>query len=251
MSRHRIILTLFVIPFLLSSQDIDEAIKLFNAFQFDRAREIFAEIANDKENPRIAEAYYYLGRLSINPDSALRYYHIVTKDYLQSRYADVSYLEIAKINIARESYRNAIVTLNELLNKYPDTQVKDEAMFWLGVSNISSENREQGVTILRELTKTFPNSVWSERATNITRSSDASNEYFTIQVGSYRGKSNAQKRSEEIQAKGFKAKVVEAIIKGTLYYRVWVGQFNTIEEAKALSVKLDSLGISGNVVKGY
>ena len=251
MSRYRIILTLSVIPLLLIAQDIDEAIRLFNAFQFDRAREIFAEIAGDKENPRIAEAYYYLGRLSVNPDSALHYYNIVIKDFLQSRYADVSYLEIAKINIARENYKNAIATLNELLNNYPDTQIKDEAMFWLGVSDISVGEKEQGIIILKNLTKTFPNSVWSERATNIISASEVTDEYFTIQVGSYRGKPNAQQRSEEMQAKGFKVKIVEAIVKGTVYYRVWVGQFNTIEEAKAFSVKLDSLGISGKVVKGY
>jgi cell division protein FtsN len=50
---------------------------------------------------------------------------------------------------------------------------------------------------------------------------------------------------------GFDTQVVDALVKGNIYYRVWVGRFSIIEQAKAFSLKLDSLGIKGNVVKGY
>ncbi len=254
MSQRRIVLAVLVIPLFLIAQDIDEAIRLFNSFQFERAREIFIEVVKDENNPRIAEVYYFLGRLSIVPDSALLYYKKVTNDYPQSRYADISYLEIAKIHIARESYTNAIVTLNELRRKFPDTTLKDEVLFWLGVSYLSTGQEKQGVSVLGNLRTTFPKSVWSERAANMIPTKkvpDVTTEYFTIQVGSYRNMANAEKQTEELRGKDFDARIVEALVKGNTYYRVWVGKFSTIEQAKTFSLKLDSLGIKGNVVKGY
>jgi len=254
MPRNRIFLALFIIPLLLFTQDINEAIRLFNSAQFDLAREIFAEVVKDETNPRIAEAFYYLGRLSIVPDSALLYYTKVINDYPESRYVDISYLEIAKSSIAREKYKNAIVTLNELLRKFPDTSLKDEILFWLGVSYMSSGEQEQGVGILQDLRKMFPKSVWSERAASIIPAKqppDTAAEYYTVQVGSYRNRNNAEKHATEMKGKEFDVQIVEALVKGNTYYRVWVGKFPNIEEAKAFSFKLDSLGIKGNVVKGY
>ena len=254
MSYSRVIFTLLVISFILNAQDIDAAIRLFNSFQFERAREIFVQVVKDVNNPRIAEAYYYLGRLSVVPDSALSYYQRVTKDYPQSRYADISYLEIAKINIARGKYKNAIVTLNELLRNYPETNSQDEILFWLGVSYMSNDQEKEGTNMLQDLRTRFPKSVWSERAANVVpgkKIAETTEEYFSVQVGSYRNRENAEKHVANLRKEEFDVQIVEAVVKGETYYRVWVGKFSTAEQAKTFSVKLDSLGIKGNVVRGY
>ena len=194
MPRHRIIFTLLIIPLLLIANNIDEAIRLFNSYQFDRAEEIFKEVIEEKNNPRIAEAYYYMGRLSVSPDAALLYYNEVINNYPTSRYADISYLEIAKIDIAREKYKSAIAALKELTRKFPDTQVKDETLFWLGVAHINGGQKEVGLQFFEQLKTSFPHSVWSERATQIIPQTTGATgeEYFTVQVGSYRDKTNAQ-----------------------------------------------------------
>ncbi len=253
MPRYRIIFCLLIIPLSLFAQDIDEAIRLFNAFQFEKARELFVRITNDNSNPRIAEAYFYLGRLSLNPDSSLGYYQRVIKGYPQSRFADLSYLEIAKTNITLKNYRNAIVTLNEMLRQFPETGSKDEALFWLGVSYLSSGDEKQGASTFENLKRSFPKSIWADRAKTIAPGSEVvprGEEYYTVQVGSYRGRDNAEKYVRDLQEKGLTARIVQALVMGNTYYRVWVGQFEKIEEAKAYALKLDSLGIKGNVVKG-
>jgi len=226
---------------------------MFNSFQFSQAREIFKEIVKkDGTNPRIAEVYYYLGRLSIEPDSALFYYTKLIQKHPTSRYTEIAFLEIAKIHIARENYRDAVVVLNELQKNFPDTNLKVETMFWLGVSYLGLKKTDEGLSILKNLQNSFPKSVWAERATNIMPSKEENNkEYFTIQVGSYRNQKYAQKFAEEIKEKGFDAEIIEASVKGNLYYRVWVGKFLSLDKAKAFHKKLDSLGIKGNVVKGY
>jgi tetratricopeptide (TPR) repeat protein len=250
MSRNRIIFACLVIPCLLLGQDIDEAIRLFNAFQFNRAKEIFYELKENKDYPRIGEVYYYVGRLSVNPDSAVFYYYEVINDHPQSRYADLSYLEIAKINVARKNFRTAIANLDALLKRYPETEYRDEIMFWKGVSYISIDDTEEGEAILKELQKSFPASIWSERAANITLTKNIEQEYYAIQLASYRNKGNAEKYAVTLREKGLDVRVVQALVKGQTYYRVWVGEFLTLEQAKEYAHKLDSLGLKGNVVRG-
>ena len=54
----------------------------------------------------------------------------------------------------------------------------------------------------------------------------------------------------ELRQKELDVQIVEALIQGKTYYRVWVGKFSTLDKAKAFSKKLESMGIKGNVVKG-
>jgi TolA-binding protein len=250
MSRHRIILAGIIIPLLLSGQDIDEAIRMFNSFQFSRAKEIFYELKKDGDHPRIGEVYYYLGRLSVNPDSAALYYYTVINEYPQSRYADITYLEIAKINIARKNFTTAIANLDELLKRYPETEYRDEIMFWQGVSSISTGNTEHGESLLASLQNKYPKSVWSERAANITQKKASIQEYYTVQLGSYRNKENAENFAVSLREKGIDVEIVEALVKGHTYYRVWSGRFASLEKAKEHLSKLNSLGLKGNVVRG-
>jgi tetratricopeptide (TPR) repeat protein len=256
LSRARIIVScalIAFIPLVAAGQDIDEAIKLFNALQFDKSRVIFEDIVRAGTDARIAEAYYYLARLSINPDSQAFYYGKVVSDHPQSRYADIACLEIAKINIGREAYGNAILTLQNLIKNYPDTKIKDEYLFWLGVSYIAVGQNEQGAKALKELISSYPKSAWSDRAGNIIANQEplVIADYYTVQVGSYRNIDNARKYAETLKTQGTEVQVVEAVIKGITYYRVWVGRFASKEEARAFSTKLESQGIKGNVVKGY
>jgi len=247
---HRIIFATTVIATIILAQNIEEAIKLFNTFQFEKARVIFEKLATDVNNPRIAEVYYYLARLTVNPDSSILYYQRIINDSPQSRYADIAYLEIAKIAIAREDYKNALITLNELNKNYPNSELKEEILFWTGIAQIESGNKEAGYKTLQDLINAHPKSIWASRARNLIPQTQQK-ECYTVQVGSFRNKENAEKRLEELKAKGYIGRIVEATVMDKLHYRVWIGEFETMEQAKSLSAKLDSMGIKGNVVKGY
>lgn len=250
MSRHRIILACAVIPCLLFGQDIDEAIRLFNAFQFKPAKEIFEKLRKDERYVRIGEVYYYIGRLSVNPDSAMHYYYEVINEHGQSRYADAAYLEIAKINIARGNFATALANLEALLKRYPETEYKDEVMFWQGICYISTDDRKRGEEMLGALQRAFPKSLWSERAANVVQKKEATEEYYTVQLGSYRSRGNAEQVAVALRDKRIDTRIVEALVKGQTYYRVWAGQFGSLEAARAYALKLDSLGIKGHVVRG-
>lgn len=251
LSLYRIVFATTLIAFILPAQNLEEAIKLFNTFQFEKARSIFEELAKDVNNPRIAEIYYYLARLTANPDSSILYYQRIINNYSESRYADIAYLEIAKISIAQEKYKNALITLSELNKNYPDSELKEEILFWLGIAQIESGNKEEGYQTLQNLISAYPKSIWANRARNLVPQTEPHKVYYTVQVGSFRNKENAEKKLEELKTRGFNGKIAEATVMGKLHYRVWIGEFETMEQAKSLVAKFDSIGIKANVVKGY
>lgn len=251
MSRVRIIVTVILTAVSLGAQDIDTAIRLFNGLQYAEAKEIFLKLSADPSNPRIAEVYYYLGRLTIHPDSSLNYYRRIIVSHPQSRFADIAYLEIAKIYVARTKYADAIVTLNELLKNYPETPVREEAMFWNGVSYLSDGQEETGRKILQDLLARYPKSVFRERIERILPRTTAETECYTVQVGSFKNADNAAQHVQKLKEQGIEGRVVEALVKNNTYYRVWIGRFDTVEEAKTYQAKLESRGIKGSVVRGY
>lgn len=55
---------------------------------------------------------------------------------------------------------------------------------------------------------------------------------YTVQIASYITKDEAEKKSTELQSKGFNAFIVPAQVKGKSYFRVSVGLFATEKEAK-------------------
>ncbi len=74
--------------------------------------------------------------------------------------------------------------------------------------------------------------------------------YYTVQLGSYRNRDNAENYAASLREKGIEVNIVEALVKGHTYYRVWSGQFASLDKAKEHLAKLDSLGLKGNVVRG-
>ncbi len=248
---NRIVFASLIIFTGLPAQNIEEAIKYFDSFQFNKAKAIFLQLTKDESNPRIAEVYYYLARLSVDPDSSIMFYRKIIDKHPQSRYADDAYLEIAKICIARSDYKNSILVLDELLKNYPDTELKEESLFWLGIARLESGNESEGIKLLNELKEKYPKSIWAVRASTVTSDTPPQSVYYTIQVGSYRNQELAKKCAEELKKNGFEAKIVEAFIKDEVFYRIWVGKFETIDQAKLIQQKLDSIGYKGNVVKGY
>ena len=58
------------------------------------------------------------------------------------------------------------------------------------------------------------------------------NNIFIVQVAAFRNKTTAEKEASKYVAKGYNGFIEEAIIDGVTWYRVRVGNFNTLEKAK-------------------
>ena len=72
---------------------------------------------------------------------------------------------------------------------------------------------------------------------------DLKTPHFTVQVGSYKRESDAQNITAQIE----NSNVVEAYVNGEKYYRIYVGHFEDINEAKELKIALQKKGFFGFV----
>ncbi len=61
--------------------------------------------------------------------------------------------------------------------------------------------------------------------------------YYTIQVGAFRNKLQAEKLKNQLKRKGYSVKVISAGKKRTIY-RVWVGRFKARKSAETAAIKL-------------
>jgi peptidoglycan lytic transglycosylase len=67
--------------------------------------------------------------------------------------------------------------------------------------------------------------------------------YYTVQVGSYKTERDAERVSSTIR----NSRIVKAIVNGVQYYRIYVGLFKRINEAKDKKRSLQNKGINGFV----
>ncbi len=66
-----------------------------------------------------------------------------------------------------------------------------------------------------------------------------------LQVGSFRDEENAGYLVSDLKAKGFKARIAEAVIRGVRYYRVVIGAAQGPEQTQTLLVRLKEAGFEG------
>jgi len=72
---------------------------------------------------------------------------------------------------------------------------------------------------------------------------------IAIQLGSFTVEKNAQGFAHELKAKGYQVLVSCATVENKKVFRVRVGFFRTMKEAKEIKRKLESLGYSGFIVR--
>lgn len=73
---------------------------------------------------------------------------------------------------------------------------------------------------------------------------------FTVQISSHQSEAEANNKATELKGKGFSAFVVPALVKGKQWYRVSVGLYDDISEAKSSREKLlKEAGVSSAFVQ--
>ncbi len=67
---------------------------------------------------------------------------------------------------------------------------------------------------------------------SIPESAKSIGSFYTIQIGSYAAAADAEKITDSLKARGYKATYTAADVNGKTYYRVQVGQFENLQEAQ-------------------
>lgn len=78
----------------------------------------------------------------------------------------------------------------------------------------------------------------SREVASISEKAKTMGAVYTVQVGAYPTSADAEKMTESLKARGYKASSVEALVNGKMYYRVQVGLFDNLQEAQEYKKEL-------------
>jgi tetratricopeptide (TPR) repeat protein len=115
-----------------------------------------------ENNQFIAEANYILGQSLFNLKDyprAISVFQKITRQYA----SQTSVLHSAEIGIAKAHYRDqntneALKKFRQILVKYPDTEIAEESLIWLGDHYAQIADIDQAISHYREFVKLFPGS---------------------------------------------------------------------------------------------
>ncbi|NLB34370.1 MAG: tetratricopeptide repeat protein [Elusimicrobia bacterium] len=107
----------------------------------------------------IADIYYYKFD---DFKSALRYYRWTADDYEGSSVAEVALYKSGELLMKKERWEDAIATYRELIEKYPDSHIVDDARYYIGAVYQNMGKLRKAKNIFSLILGDFPESKWTE-----------------------------------------------------------------------------------------
>ncbi len=228
--------------------------------EYEKARQLLASFVNQyPKDPGVAQATLWLARLEPDPLVARdNLYPLITSNYPNSGYADSALFEAASIDYAIGLYQQAATKYKWLLSNYSSSPLYAEVCYWLGLSHLIMGDTNSARARFTQAVSRVSGGLWSELAKKElsgigqgqgTISSPAEHEGFAVQVGSFTDRDRAQNLLSEYKSKNQPGEIRQAAIAGTTYFRVWLGPFETEQQASSYAQELKSQGKAAMVVK--
>ncbi|MFH1359673.1 MAG: SPOR domain-containing protein [Candidatus Omnitrophota bacterium] len=188
------------------------------------------------------EAIYYLGLSKLR----LGYYKEArdTFDLLLSglptdQLHDKAYCGIIDSYYLEGEYAQGLRLAQELIKKSPRSELLSLIYLKLARGNLKLTYWDDARMYLEKIIRDFPESFEAHLAKQLLEE----RQFFAVQVGAFLDRQRALSLVEELEQKGEYAYMVETTDrKGQKFYRVRVGEFTSLEDAKRLKTKLSKLG---------
>jgi tetratricopeptide (TPR) repeat protein len=220
------LLFIFLITNSSIAQDMDivNYLKLIERGEKDEVEKILPGLK--EEYPNSPSVMFLDGVLTENGQDAVVIYSKIVNSYPASKYADAALYRIYSYYYALGLYEAAKKHLNKLEKEYPDSPYLK-----IADKNIPSED------------EVVPGGKREIETPEIISE-------FTIQAGAFTKLENAQGLKKDFDDSGFKSNLKDKTIGGTLFHIVYVGEFETENEAKNfLQVINKEFKLDGRVVK--
>lgn len=143
-----------------------------------------------------------------------------------------------KLDLAHSSYQ-------KLLKEYPKSSLSAQTMFRLGQISRKKGSWAEAKSIYEKILAKYPNTVEAKNSKDIMTENEF---YFTIQVGSFSDRLNAQRLCDDLSLKGYNSYTQEYKTEITSFYRVKVGRFDKMQDAAILEAKLKSEGLPTQII---
>lgn len=220
-----------------------------------------------------------------NGDRSLDLYKQIIQNYPDSKFADDAQLRVAQYYYAIGSYVTARQYADNLVDQFSESPLIAEAKYLAARCLIASGYYISAEDELKKIIREYPNSLFKNyakrdldslgelskenKAENSPQTVDSPPQFYgaknisdqqlntktnkgtyTIQIGAFRDSNNAQIQKDIYSQKGYLVTLDSKLVNGELLYLVWVGEFETEEQAARFGEVFKNLhAISFHVVK--
>lgn len=228
----------FVYP-AFAKENVNQLYGLYLKEQYDivikECEKMLEDRVNLKEEPRIR----YLLALSLLKNyriaEAQRQFEIIITDFPYNELADDAHASLADSYKMDGKIEKAIIMYNNILIKFPNSELTPIIYFKLAESYRKKGVWTQARYYFKKIIENYPQSLGTKQAKEILRKNLF---YFTIQIGAFKNKFNATCLKKELETKGYNAYITTCKTSEGVFYRVRVGQFENIEQAKKIQERL-------------
>ncbi len=166
-------------------------------------------------------------------------------DYPNSRWVAQASLALGDAYLAAGEPQKALEIYQKLLSDQRAEPLKPQVNFRLGQAQRELGLWDKAKESLQSVAAQAPKSSEAAQAKDLLEKEDF---YFSVQVGAFSSKGNAQRLKAEMERRGISAEVSEALMQGRRFYRVRVGRFGSRQEAQQQEQRLRADGFPAKVV---
>jgi len=247
----RILFFLFLLTnyITLTGQSANSIVDLIRKGKIEEARKILNTLDKNRYTPDLL--MFLNGLLSTDGNEALKNYTDLIKQYPHSPYCDDALLRIAQQKYALGLYKQAKNAFVEIIKKFPDSPLKAKCIFWKGMSFYALGLKDSAKIEFSEILNKYPNEemaasareqleliTGSKQVKTVKLQDNRQTPLFSIQVGAFTRQQNAILRKSFFEKKGYRVELRTKIKKGTKFFLVWIGEFNTRDQAYIFGEKL-------------
>ena len=228
------------------SQNLDSKLQLL--IEQNKIKELRVNIESAKKKyPYLHTIYYVEAFIEKDGEKAITQYKKFVERFPESPYVVNAQYKIAQFYFAKGLYRSAELLLYQVINSYPDSPYTDDANYLIIQSLLALETTGKAKKEIKNFKKIYPHSPFKKFADYdlkqiekqasyqlIKQNSQSTKDHgqnHTIQVGAFRNRENAVKQVNIVNTWGYTAEIIKKIIKNDLYYLVWIGEFETYDQA--------------------
>lgn len=176
-----------------------------------------------------------------NLQGARKNFSFVLDNYPNSKIRDAVLLGIADSYYLEGKFDKAEEYCIRLLKNFPGTGYASIACLRMGESQRKQGKWEKADSSFYKVVRDYPFSLEERVARAYLKKKT---DFFSIQIGAFSKKGNAQKLSKLLRKKGYDGYIVKSYKKDRLIYRVRVGKFGTRKRADDEAAKLKKEGFT-------
>ncbi len=225
---------------------------LYGVAQYDFAMGYYLTAAKDYQrllrnypnSDMAAEAIYWLAssKLAIGAiDSASVYFHRLLDEYRQSTLVSWAEMGLVDVHFIGEEFSLALSQCLAFLETNANNELLPVALFRLAEIHQALEDIEMAKDVFQRLVGEYPDTYQGKQAqrrlTEWVKPEEEKEETqteegkFCVQVGAFSKRANAQNLQTKLRSWGYKVEVVKRSGRHRSFYLVWVGRYQSREEA--------------------